>query len=47
MVEVKTPILHKKDGSTVGGKPFSVKYKNEIISLYKSILGYAVKMEYI
>ncbi|WP_323610913.1 site-specific integrase [Erysipelothrix enhydrae] len=47
LAEIKTPIRHKKDGSTIGGKPYSVKYKNEIIALYKSIFRYAVKMEYI
>lgn len=47
LAEIKTPIRHKKDGSTIDGKPYSVKYKNEIIALYKSIFRYAVKMEYI
>lgn len=26
LAEIKTPIRHKKDGSAIGGKPYSVKY---------------------
>ena len=37
---------NKKDGSQIGGKPYSTKYKNEIITMYKSIFKYAIKMDY-
>lgn len=47
IAEITTPIKIKKDGSTIGGKPYSTKYKNEIIALYKSIFKYALKMDYI
>ncbi|WZU00355.1 Arm DNA-binding domain-containing protein [Erysipelothrix sp. D19-032] len=47
LAELQSPIKIKKDGSTTGGKPYSTKYKNEIITLYKSIFKYALKMDYI
>ena len=46
LADITTPVKTKKDGSQIGGKPYSTKYKNEIITMYKSIFKYAIKMDY-
>jgi integrase len=32
---------------TVSGRPYSTKYKNEIVSMFRSICDYAIKLDYI